>query len=621
MIEASPIAYLGGMLAVGKQGEQEGGDFKAIRHPPTPLFLWSCSARAEQGRLPRKRQWRHPTAPPHASHTGTLAPCHGPLARGPRRGRRVDVSLGLARGSGCPRKDGLWARPGPRQDGDAWWQGHTRHDRCAQDGGAPPGGPAPPGLWLSRAEAGAPCPLTPPPPPCGVNALPGWRMSTPPRVHPPCPRAARRWPPKPTARASRTAWPRPRCPRVARAPWPYSPMTLRTGTLATSLGAQRPTSRTPTRGPGDPPGRGSASASALGGSMQGPLRRAARRGRRSSPLAVSSSGSRRPQANAGARPAPRAGTPPGRPRLGGPLGETTRPGASLAQPRTRAVYALRKRTTAWELEPYLHGAGSRGGAPAASLALAGSRRERAGAPSCLPAALPAQVPRGLLAPRPRLCLDSPAGSCTSGASRPQGRGRPRARAWPSRARRCGAARSWRRPVRGPNLLARPQRSPSRGRCPRPRGGARAASRVWGSPTGWAPQQRQEVSARARPQTAPGPAQRQKSQRPLLGVVCLLTTEASYGFGAGPARALRITLQRLEEGYRRPSRKVVPSGPHCSLCMQPAGMSKVSPARNVYVCPSHVNVSSPAKIKPRASKGWAWGALETLGILCIVSTSR
>ena len=164
MIEASPIAYLGGMLAVGKQGEQEGGDLKAIRHPPTPLFLWSCSARAEQGRLPRKRQWRHPTAPPHASHTGTLAPCHGPLARGPRRGRRVDVSLGLARGSGCPRKDGLWARPGPRQDGDAWWQGHTRHDRCAQDGGAPPGGPAPPGLWLSRAEAGAPCPLTPPPP-------------------------------------------------------------------------------------------------------------------------------------------------------------------------------------------------------------------------------------------------------------------------------------------------------------------------------------------------------------------------------------------------------------------------------------------------------------------------
>ena len=294
---------------------------------------------------------------------------------------------------------------------------------------------------------------------------------------------------------------------------------------------------------------------------------------------------------------------------------------SLAQPRTRAVYALRKRTTAWELEPCLHGAGSRGGAPAASLALAGSRRERAGAPSCLPAALPAQAPRGLLAPRPRLCLDSPAGSCTSGASRPQGRGRPRARAWPSRARRCGAARSWRRPVRGPNLLARPQRSPSRGRCPRPRGGARAASRVWGSPTGWAPQQRQEVSARARPQTAPGPAQRQKSQRPLLGVVCLLTTEASYGFGAGPARALRIALQRLEEGYRRPSRKVVPSGPHCSLCMQPAGMSKVSPARNVYVCPSHVNVSSPAKIKPRASKGWAWGALETLGILCIVSTSR
>jgi hypothetical protein len=40
MIEASPTAYPGGMLAVGKPG-YAGGDLKALLHQPTPLFLWS----------------------------------------------------------------------------------------------------------------------------------------------------------------------------------------------------------------------------------------------------------------------------------------------------------------------------------------------------------------------------------------------------------------------------------------------------------------------------------------------------------------------------------------------------------------------------------------------------
>jgi hypothetical protein len=107
----------------------------------------------------------------------------------------------------------------------------------------------------------------------------------------------------------------------------------------------------------------------------------------------------------------------------------------LAHKLARAVYDMRKRPTAFAMEQCLHGEGSRVEEPAASLDMEGRRLERACATSWRTASLPAKVPRGLLAPRPRLCLDIHSGSCTSGASRTQGRGLPLSRAGHSRARR------------------------------------------------------------------------------------------------------------------------------------------------------------------------------------------
>jgi hypothetical protein len=107
----------------------------------------------------------------------------------------------------------------------------------------------------------------------------------------------------------------------------------------------------------------------------------------------------------------------------------------LAHPLARAVADMLKRPTAWERAQCLQGAGSRGGEPAASRDMAGSRLARACATSCLPAALHVPGPRGLLSPSPRLCLDSHSGSCTRGASRTTGRVLPRSRAWHALARR------------------------------------------------------------------------------------------------------------------------------------------------------------------------------------------
>jgi Transposase IS116/IS110/IS902 family len=74
----------------------------------------------------------------------------------------------------------------------------------------------------------------------------------------------------------------------------------------------------------------------------------------------------------------------------------------LAHKLARAVYDMRKRQTAFAMEQCLHGEGSSGGEPAASLDMEGIRLERACATSCLTASLHAKVPRGLLSPRPRL---------------------------------------------------------------------------------------------------------------------------------------------------------------------------------------------------------------------------
>src|SRR5215510_13465147 len=112
-----------------------------------------------------------------------------------------------------------------------------------------------------------------------------------------------------------------------------------------------------------------------------------------------------------------------------------------------------------------------------------------------------------------------------------GRVLPLSRAWHELARRFGSAISLSRTVRGHNIISRPQRIPPMVLCTRHRGGDRASIRVWCSHTGWAPKQRNEVRARDRLQTAPGPAKRKKSKSPLIGVVCLLTKEASYVLAA------------------------------------------------------------------------------------------
>ena len=88
--------------------------------------------------------------------------------------------------------------------------------------------------------------------------------------------------------------------------------------------------------------------------------------------------------------------------------------------------------------------------------------------------------------------------------------------------------------------------------------------------------------------------------------------SSAWFGAGPARALRLARQRPEAGYRRPKRKLVASGPHCSLCMQPAGMSKVSPTRNVCVCPFPRQCECARQNKAAGVKGMGVWCLEDVG---------
>jgi hypothetical protein len=69
----------------------------------------------------------------------------------------------------------------------------------------------------------------------------------------------------------------------------------------------------------------------------------------------------------------------------------------------------------------------RGGADA-SLATPALGLARADVPSGVTASLHAQVRLGLVSQSPRQCLDLHSGACTSGASRPKGRGRPLARA-------------------------------------------------------------------------------------------------------------------------------------------------------------------------------------------------
>jgi len=89
---------------------------------------------------------------------------------------------------------------------------------------------------------------------------------------------------------------------------------------------------------------------------------------------------------------------------------------SLAHKLARAVYDLLKRDTGFAMEQFLHGSGSRAGAPDASLDTQGISLPGACSPSSLTASLNAQVRIGLASPSPARCLDARSGSCTSGAS-------------------------------------------------------------------------------------------------------------------------------------------------------------------------------------------------------------
>jgi transposase len=73
----------------------------------------------------------------------------------------------------------------------------------------------------------------------------------------------------------------------------------------------------------------------------------------------------------------------------------------LAHKLARAVYDMRKRKTACDREPCLHGSGRRVGEPAAALDMAGISLDRACATSRLTASLTAKVHIGLISPSPR----------------------------------------------------------------------------------------------------------------------------------------------------------------------------------------------------------------------------
>jgi transposase len=74
----------------------------------------------------------------------------------------------------------------------------------------------------------------------------------------------------------------------------------------------------------------------------------------------------------------------------------------LAHKLARAVYDRLRRTTAFDMEQFLHGSGSRVDEPAASLDMAGISLDRACATSCMTASLNAKVHIGLISPSPRL---------------------------------------------------------------------------------------------------------------------------------------------------------------------------------------------------------------------------
>jgi len=92
----------------------------------------------------------------------------------------------------------------------------------------------------------------------------------------------------------------------------------------------------------------------------------------------------------------------------------------LAHTLAQTVSDRLKRHTACERDLFLHGEGSRAGAPGASRATQGMSRHQACSPSWCTASVHAKVRLGCGAPSPRLCLDTCSGSCTSGESRTLG---------------------------------------------------------------------------------------------------------------------------------------------------------------------------------------------------------
>jgi hypothetical protein len=74
----------------------------------------------------------------------------------------------------------------------------------------------------------------------------------------------------------------------------------------------------------------------------------------------------------------------------------------LAPTLARAVYCMRKRKTACDLEPFLRPSGSRAGEPDASLDPAGMRLNRTDVQPMMAASLHAEVRLGPLSLRPAL---------------------------------------------------------------------------------------------------------------------------------------------------------------------------------------------------------------------------
>jgi hypothetical protein len=312
--------------------------------------------------------------------------------------------------------------------------------------------------------------------------------------------------------------------------------------------------------------------------MTCPIWRASRRGRMVSPRALSSSVPRRPQANAWARPAHKSATPPG----SGPGPQRRRGACATTRQATPRGPAWSQHTargppcpswpTRWR-GPSL----TCSSAPPPGRGRSASRVQGAEGVSRPPHGTwqgAAWLERARRLVCRRLCTCRGPEACYP---------RVRGCAWTATLAPAHAARVARRDVccpapepgthwraaevqpslcvgtvRGHPSSARPQRIPALVRCTRHRGGDRASRRVWCSHPGWAPQQSNEVRARDRLQTAPGPAKRKKRKSPLRGVVCLLTKEASYGFGAGASRAMAfpsspMALTLRLWGVQRPSR--------------------------------------------------------------------